>query len=285
MRKIEFSKYNGQGNDFIVIDSVTRSIVLSQIHIKSLCDRHFGIGADGLILVKTSEKADFFMDFYNRDGSKAEMCGNGIRCLAGFIFKKGLSRQHNLSIDTPAGKRIVDMSVNGNILGSIRADMGRPVFSPKEIPVEMERDEAFNYKITIDNRVFNINCLSMGNPHCVIFLGEDENLDTIPIGIWGPLIEKNRIFPHKTNVEFVKPSDANRIEMRVWERGVGETLACGTGACAAGVYALKLGKVKGSQVNVKIPGGNLNVHWLSPSGSVFLEGTIEHVFDGVYYLG
>lgn len=284
MKKTEFSKYNGQGNDFVIIDASNRSINLSEDQIKLICDRHFGIGADGLIMVKKSDNADFYMDFYNMDGSKAEMCGNGIRCMAGFIFEKGLSEESSLKIDTLAGIKTIEMKTEGKLLGNIQVDMGKPIFDAGKIPVDIDRNEVFDYELSLGNRVFCINCISMGNPHCVIYLEKDEELARIPLDDWGPAIEKHDLFPNKTNVEFVKPVNANRVEMRVWERGVGETLACGTGACAAGVCTIKLGRIKGSSVNVKVPGGNLNVLWEKPSGTVILEGKVKHVFDGIYYM-
>jgi len=284
MKKIEFSKYNAQGNDFVIIDSLSRSIKLSEDEVKTICDRHFGVGADGLILVKKTGNADFYMDFYNMDGSKAEMCGNGIRCMTGFIFEKDLSDKSNLKIGTLAGIRSVKMEIKNKILENIKVNMGKPIFNPKQIPVEFDKEEVFNHKLCVGNWIFGINCISMGNPHCVIYINESEELDNIPLDVWGPAIEKNGFFLNKTNVEFVKPVDANRVEMRVWERGVGETFACGTGACAVGVCTIKLGKIKGSVVNVRALGGDLKVLWESPSGNVSLEGKVQHVFDGVYFM-
>jgi len=284
MRKIVFSKYHGQGNDFIIIDAAQKSISFGEEEIQIICDRHLGVGADGLILVKKSEDYDFYMDYYNMDGSKAEMCGNGIRCMAGFIFDKKLSSESSIEIDTLAGVKAIEMEINGNLLGSISVDMDKPIFDPKLIPVDLKRDEVFGYKVPVGNRVFNINCISMGNPHCIIFLDQDEELGNIPLDVWGPALEKHSIFPNKTNVEFIKMGEENQIDMRVWERGVGETLACGTGACAAGVCTIKLRKIKGSEVNVKVPGGRLEVRWNPPSGSVFLKGIVKHVYDGLYFL-
>jgi diaminopimelate epimerase len=284
MRKIEFSKYHGQGNDFILMDATKKSIPLNEEKIRKICDRHKGIGADGLILVKSSDEYDYYMDFYNMDGSKAEMCGNGIRCMAGFIFDQNLSRERSIKIDTLAGVKAIEMDIKGNLLGNISVDMGKPIFSPKDIPVKLEMDEVFGYKMPVENRVFEINCISIGNPHCIIFLDDSEDLEKIPLDVWGPALEKNSIFPNKTNVEFIKMGEGNQIDMRVWERGVGETLACGTGACAAGVCTIKLKKINGSEVNVKVPGGRLQVNWSPPAGSVFLKGRVKHVYDGFYFL-
>lgn len=284
MKKIEFSKYNGQGNDFVIIDAVSKKVPLSSGQVNSICDRHFGIGADGLILVTKSEKSDFYMDFYNMDGSKAEMCGNGIRCMAGFIYNKELSSSNSLTIDTLAGIKKIEMEIVDGKPGSIRVDMGPPVFKPEDIPVKLKRQEIFGYKLSTDAGKFNINCVSMGNPHCIIYIESSEDLEKIPLHSWGPIIENDPVFPNRTNVEFVKIGDKDHIDMRVWERGVGETLACGTGACAAVVSSMKLNKITGSSANVKVPGGNLNVLWKGQSDNVFLEGKVEHAFDGVYYI-
>jgi len=284
MEKIEFSKYNGQGNDFVIIDAVSKEITLSSEQITSICDRHFGIGADGLILVKKSENSDFYMDYYNMDGSGAEMCGNGIRCMSGFIYNSGLSSSNNLTIETLAGNKKIEMEVVDGRPGNIRVDMGAPVFKPEDIPVKLYQKEIFNYKLSTNTGEFNINCVSMGNPHCIIYIEANEDLEKIPLHSWGPIIENDTVFPNKTNVEFVRVRDKNHIDMRVWERGVGETLACGTGACAAGVSSMRLSKVSGSSVTVKVPGGDLNVLWEGPSNNVFLEGKVEHTFDGVYYI-
>ena len=279
MEKIEFSKYNGQGNDFVMLDLVTRKVSLSNNQINSICDRHFGIGADGLIIVKKSKKYDFYMDYYNMDGSKAEMCGNGIRCMAGFINYRGLSNSNNITIDTLAGNRAIEMEIVNGKPGNIKVDMGAPIFNPEDIPVNIEDQEVSDYKLYTDKYEFNINCISMGNPHCVTYIDKNEGLKKIPLQSWGSEIENNAIFPNKTNVEFVKVIDKNHIDMRIWERGVGETLACGTGACAAGVYSIKLGKVNGPSINVKVPGGELSVIWENSSGNVFLKGRVNHVFE------
>jgi diaminopimelate epimerase len=283
MEKFEFSKFNGQGNDFVIIDGVSSRISFSEDQIKNICDRHFGIGADGLIIVRKSKKADFFMDYYNMDGSIAGMCGNGIRCMSAFIYENGLNSSNRLCIDTPAGQRNIEMEITDGIPGNIRVDMGRPIFKPDEIPVNIDSPEVFGYRLSTEIGDFDINCVSIGNPHCIIYIGDDEDLQNIPLDIWGPAIEKNPVFPEKTNVEFLKIIDINQIDMRVWERGVGETLACGTGACASGVCSIKLGRIGPSNIRVNVPGGILYVSWESPDGTVFLEGVVGHSFDGVYY--
>jgi len=284
MESIDFSKLNGQGNDFILIDSFTDNIELSSIQIASMCDRHFGIGADGLILVKNSDIYDFYMDYYNQDGSKAEMCGNGIRCMSKFIHDMKLSTRDKFSIDTLAGEKIIELDLFNGYVRNIKVNMGPPIFNPEDIPVALKGVEVFDYRLNTPEGDFLINCISMGNPHCIVYLEENDDLEKIPLNVWGPLLEAHPLFPNKTNVEFVKVLSGSEIKMRVWERGVGETLACGTGACAAAVSTFKLKKIAGSRVKVKVPGGILNIVWKGDTSSVFLEGEAEHSFSGVYFL-
>lgn len=284
MESIEFSKLDGQGNDFILIDSFTDNIELSSIQIASMCDRHFGIGADGLILVKKSNNSDFYMDYYNQDGSKAEMCGNGIRCMSKFIHDMRLSTSDKFSIGTLAGKKVIELDLSNGYVGNVKVDMGPPIFNPEDIPVDLKGGEVFGHRLNTPEKDFLINCISMGNPHCIVYLEENDDLEKIPLNTWGPLLEEHSFFPNKTNVEFVKVLSGSVIKMRVWERGVGETMACGTGACAVAVSALKLKKIAGTMVKVKVPGGILDIAWKGSTSSVFLEGEVEHSFHGVYFL-
>lgn len=313
MKKIRFSKLNGQGNDFIVIDATVENIILSDKEIKMLCDRHFGIGADGVIIVRKSSIADFFMDYYNSDGTVAEMCGNGIRCMSKFIYDHSLTNGKSILIETRAGvKKVVMELLKDNIVGKIQVDMGFPIFHPEKIPVNINMLEVksdsdlkktqfnnmylkkytkesegkynkmvFNYKLQICNINYIINCVSMGNPHCIIFLNENEMLNQININDLGAKIENHSFFPEKTNVEFVKIENDNEISMIVWERGCGETLACGTGACAAAVAAIVLGKIKSNSVKVNLKGGVLNIRWNgNENDSVILKGTASLNFNG-----
>ena len=284
MKSIEFSKLNGQGNDFVLIDSFTDNIGLSSMQIASICDRHFGIGADGLILVKKSNNSDFYMDYYNQDGSKAEMCGNGIRCMSKFIHDMRLSTSDKFSIDTLAGKKVIELDLSNGYVGNVKVDMGPPIFNPEDIPVDLKGGEVFDHRLNTPEKDFLINCISMGNPHCIVYLEENDDLEKIPLHTWGPLLEEHSFFSNKTNVEFVKVLSDSVIKMRVWERGVGETLACGTGACAVAVSAFKLKKINGPVAKIKVPGGELNIIWKGNTSSVFLEGKVEHSFNGVYFL-
>ena len=292
MNNISFSKLNGQGNDFIIIDALDKKFDLPAKLISSMCDRHFGIGADGLILVRESESADFFMDYYNQDGSPAERCGNGIRCMARFIIDNDLWSGKKLKIETRAGIKSIEIYFDKNtrVTGDIKVNMGKPVFEPAKIPVNIKNsswiDDRFimGYPLIVDDKEFLINCVSMGNPHCVIFLDDRTDINRFPVDTLGPVIEKHPIFPNKTNVEFIKIENKNEILMRVWERGVGETLACGTGACASAVCAIKLEKAGKPEIMVRLTGGNLNIYWEGNDSDVFLEGTVEHVFNGEYIL-
>ncbi len=285
MRKIKFSKLNGQGNDFILIDSTMELINLSKKQIVEMCNRNFGIGADGLIIVKNSDNYNLKMDYYNRDGSISEMCGNGIRCMARFAYEKKLIGSESIEIETLAGIKKIFLNVKNNKVRDIKVNMGIPEFKPGDIPVNIEgMEEIFNYKININSKDFYINCISIGNPHCVIFLDKNEDLSSFPVRKWGPIIENHKFFPNNINVEFVKVESKNMINMRVWERGVGETLACGTGSCAAGVCAIKLKKIKVSNLTVILKGGNLNVIWNPDDLNVYLEGRVSYKFDGIYFL-
>lgn len=288
MNTIEFSKFNGQGNDFIIIDCIKNDYTISKKIISEMCNRNFGIGADGLILIKKSTIADFKMDFYNQDGSTAEMCGNGIRCMASFIYDRDISKKDKIDIETLAGiKKII---INSSFEREIIVDMGIPEFNPDKIPVNINRkdlgDDGIikNYSLKVNSKEFLINCVSIGNPHCIIVLENDIDIEKIPIEKWGREIETNPLFPKKTNVEFIKIKNETELLMRVWERGVGETLACGTGACASGIISIVLKKIISNKIIVNLPGGKLNIYWKGLGNPVFLEGSVSHVFDGRYNL-
>jgi diaminopimelate epimerase len=291
MDTIDFSKLHGQGNDFIIIDAISREILIEKEEILKMCDRHFGIGADGLIMARKLKDGSFFMDYYNSDGTVAEMCGNGIRCMARFLIDKKLAEGGKaLKIDTRAGIKLVEYSESGPAKGLVKVNMGKAIFEPGRIPVNIDKkfliDGFFagEYLLKTEDGEFIINCVSMGNPHCVIFLEEIDDLEKIPLDKWGPVLENNKIFPNKTNVEFIKVNSGNELQMRVWERGAGETMACGTGACASAVCAILTNRIKTTRVDVKLPGGNLAIYWEGPESSVFLEGETGYIFEGQYFL-
>lgn len=267
--KVDFTKMHGLGNDFIVIDCRKKDIPGIVRAVKKLSDRRFGVGFDQALVLKTSKKADFRMDIYNSDGGRVEMCGNGIRCLANYIWTRKLSKKNRLDIETLAG--IIRPEREGSL---VKVDMGEPVLEGALIPTARS-GEIIDLPLAISDRTFEITCVSMGNPHCVIFV---DDVDNFPVEKYGPLIEVNRFFPKKTNVEFVEVQGRKRLKMRVWERGAGETLACGTGACATAVAA-NLKGLADKKVNIHLKGGILKIE-LSKDGRVYMTGPAEEVFTG-----
>jgi diaminopimelate epimerase len=264
---------HGLGNDFIVIDcrdqAVSRQLSAISDLSKRLCDRRFGIGADQVLLLYNSQKADFLMRIYNADGSEVEMCGNGIRCFAKYIWDRKLSGKSVLEIETAAG--IIKPEKAGDL---VRVDMGIPVLEGRQIPVDLD-GVIKDYPLTIDDKTFTITCVSMGNPHAVIFVDEVKGFD---VPRYGSQIGVHRLFPKKINVEFVQVMDRKTLRMRVWERGAGETMACGTGASAAAVAA-NLKGIAEKKVTVKLLGGDLFIE-LSENGHVYMTGPAEEVFEG-----
>lgn len=273
--KLEFTKMHGLGNDFIVIDNRSSRLLKASKLARQLCDRRFGIGADQLLLLQKSRKADFKMRIFNADGSEVEMCGNGIRCLAKYIRDNKLAgkRQHptTLTVETLAG--IIIPKESGD---HIEVDMGEPELEGEKIPVAI-KGTVINHPFKLKKDKFKITCVSMGNPHAVIIVND---VSAVPLDSWGPAIENNAMFPEKTNVEFIKIINSRNIKMRVWERGAGETLACGTGASAAGVASVLLGLTKRS-VNVHLPGGKLTIKWNAEDNHVYMTGPAEKVYEGV----
>ena len=266
-----FCKMQGTGNDFIVIDYIENKLEYSyKLLSQFLCDRHFGVGADGVLILEKSRVADFRMRIFNKDGSEAEMCGNGIRCLAKYIYEKKLTNKKEFNIETMAGIKEVQLEIEGNTVITVEVDMGEPVFDLKEIPV-LYTEENYDGKIHIEN--IDVYPISMGNPHVVCFVDDIKKLD---IRKYGNLIEDYKYFPNKTNVEFVQILDNSNIKVRIWERGVGETLSCGTGACAAAVISNKY-KSTNSEMIVDLHGGKLNIRY---DKTVKLKGIAEKVFEG-----
>lgn len=274
MSLVEFTKSQGLGNDFIVIADLDDVVDLSSEAIKALCDRHFGIGADGLILVQRSSSAEYFMNYYNADGSIAEMCGNGIRVFAKYVHDH-IEPRTAMSVETRAGVRSVELALEGSEVVSVSVDMGAPELTPARIPVDTDLERFVDEVLAIDGMEYRLTAVSMGNPHAVIFVDE---VATAPVKTSGPLLEVSSIFPDKANVEFVEVKGADYLKVRVWERGVGETLACGTGACAA-LVAAHLNGLSGRSAQVELPGGVLLIEWLS-KGTIRMSGPAEEVFTG-----
>lgn len=272
---MEFAKYQGTGNDFVMISDPGNALTLDRDVVRRLCDRRFGVGGDGVIRVAPGGgEGDFFMDYVNSDGSIGEMCGNGIRCLAIFARTEGLTTASTLDVETRAGLKRVE--VKGDV---VRVDMGPPIFEPDEIPVEIEGPDPLHAKIQTDQGVFEAACLSMGNPHAVLFVDDPVSA---PVTTLGPILETHPAFPQRVNVEFATVEDSDRVRMRVWERGSGETLACGTGACAVAVASRLLANTE-PKVTVVLPGGELEVEWrgsLEDEAPVYLTGPAVESFRG-----
>lgn len=278
--KIKFTKMHGLGNDFILIDCINSRLKAQNLNLedlsRKLCNRRFGIGADQLLLLYPSEIADFRMGIFNADGSEVEMCGNGIRCLAKYIWGKSLSDKKVLYIETPAG--IIKPEKAGEM---IKVDMGEPIFEPEKIPVRIVQSAKWeggiiDYPLRIEDKVFYITCLSIGNPHAVIIV---KDVSEFPVSFYGPLIENNPIFPKRTNVEFIEVINPNEVKMRVWERGAGETMACGTGASAVTV-ATNIKGITNRTLTVHLIGGDLLIEW-AKDNHIYMTGPAVKVFEGV----
>lgn len=269
---MKFTKMHALGNDFILIDARSTAIKKASELSKKLCKRRFGVGADQMLLLEKSKSADFRMRIFNADGSEVEMCGNGIRCLARYVWDRGLSKKKILDIETPAG--IIRPERSGDM---VTVDMGEPILEAKDIPVKT-KGNITDFPLRIGDKTFNITCVSMGNPHAVIFIEKMEGLEGFPVGLYGSAIETHKMFPKRTNVEFVDVTSKSEIRMRVWERGTGETPACGTGASAAAV-ASNLKGLTGKRVTVHLDGGDLLIEWATDN-RVYMTGPAEEVFLG-----
>jgi diaminopimelate epimerase len=277
--EIGFWKMHGLGNDYVVIDNMDGKLDgqdLGRLAAR-ICRRRFSVGADGLLLLCSSSVADVRMRIFNADGSEAEMCGNGIRCLAKFCFERGVAEKRELTVETLAGVKRVWLDVEDGTVGSVTVDMGSPVFERKRIPMSGE-GKCMDEELTVGEERFRVTCLSVGNPHCVIFV---EDVEAFPVGKVGPAVEVHPVFPNRTNVEFVQVIGDDELKIRVWERGVGETLACGTGACAAVVAANVLGKAK-SPCTVHLPGGDLEISY--ENDRILMSGPAEKAFEGVLWI-
>lgn len=275
---MKFTKMHGCGNDYIYVDGKNENINPADKPklAKRLSDRHFGVGGDGVIFINPSEKADFEMEMYNADGSRAEMCGNGIRCVAKYVYDKGLTSKKKIRIVSAGEVKELSLAIQDKKVIFVKVNMGAPAFSAEKIPVQSAHECVINEPILLLGREYRMTCVSMGNPHAVLFL---EDLEGLAIETLGSALENHELFPNRTNVEFVKVIDKSTIEMRVWERGAGETLACGTGACAA-VAACIANNLTKEQVTVKLAGGELEIFWDREQNRMFMTGPAEFVFEG-----
>ena len=282
---MKFTKMHGLGNDYVYVNCFEEKIDNPPAVARFVSDRHFGIGSDGLILIKSSEVADFEMDMYNADGSRGKMCGNGIRCVAKYVYDHGLTNKTEITVDTQAGIKTLQLTVCDGKVSKVRVDMGEPVLIPQEIPVKASvlgladdrREAIIAQPFTVANRSYDITCVSMGNPHCITFI--DEDVRSFPLEAIGSLFEKHELFPEGVNTEFVNIIDKEHLRMRVWERGSGETLACGTGACAVAV-ASYLNGFTGRKVDVELMGGHLEIVYDAATNHVFMTGPATEVFSG-----
>ena len=282
---MKFTKMHGCGNDYVYVDC-TKEVIpnISETAIR-VSDRHFGIGSDGLILIKASDVADFEMDMYNADGSRGKMCGNGIRCVAKYVYDHGLTDKTTITGNTLSGIKTLKLTVEDGKVSKVRVDMGEPELIPAQVPVKAsvlgladDRREAIVAEpLEIKGRSYDITCVSMGNPHCITFIGEDVR--DFPLEEVGPVFEKHELFPERVNTEFINVIDKDHLRMRVWERGSGETLACGTGACAVAV-ASYLNGFTGRSVDIELLGGHLEVVYDEKTNHVFMTGPATEVFSG-----
>lgn len=273
---IKFTKMQGLGNDYVYIDAINQKIENESSLAQIISNRHFGIGSDGLILICSSEIADFKMRMFNSDGSEAEMCGNGIRCVGKFVYDKGLTNKTTLKIETLAGVKELKLNLKEGKVDTVRVDMGEPILEAEKIPVVSSEKMAKNLKLEIEEREFNFTCVSMGNPHAITFI---ENVENFEVEKYGSKIEVNERFPKKTNVEFIEIVNKEYIKMRVWERGAGETLACGTGACASVVAGI-INNLIERKVTVKLLGGILEIEWNKEDNHVYMTGPAVTVYEG-----
>ena len=280
---MKFTKMHGIGNDYVYVNCFEETVKDPSAVARFVSDRHFGIGSDGLILIRPSDIADCEMDMYNLDGSQGAMCGNGIRCVAKYVFDHGIADKTSISIATRSGIKYVDLTVKDGKASLVKVNMGSPILQAKQIPVVAETEQVIDSPITVDGREYHITAVSMGNPHAIVYM---DDIDHMEIEKIGPSFENHINFPDRVNTEFVEVLDEHTVKMRVWERGSGETLACGTGACAVTVASVLNNKVDGSQpVTVKLLGGDLSIFWNQEENLVYMTGPATTVFDGEIDLG
>ena len=275
-KKVKFTKMHGCGNDYVYIDCTKEMIDNPEKVSEYVSDRHFGIGSDGLILICPSDVADFRMKMYNADGSEGSMCGNGVRCIAKYVYDKGLTDKTNISLETKSGIKYLELTVENEKVVKVKVNMGAPILKPSDIPVKSDKDVFIDELVEVDGVDYRVTCVSMGNPHAVTFV---DDTSSIPIEKIGPKFENHPIFPDRVNTEFVQLISRNEVNMRVWERGSGETLACGTGTCAT-VVACVLNDKTDDEVMVHLLGGDLFIKYDRENDTVWMTGPAEIVFVG-----
>ncbi|MDO4155088.1 MAG: diaminopimelate epimerase [Clostridia bacterium] len=274
---MKFTKMQGAGNDYIYVNCFRETVENPEETAVRVSDRHFGVGADGLVLICPSEKADFFMDIYNADGSRAKMCGNATRCVAKYVYDNKMTDKTEFALETLSGIKYIKITVQDGKAVAARVNMGAPILAPREIPTKFDGETVVSQNLTIDGKAYAVTCVSMGNPHCVLYTGDVHALDLPRIG---PKFENHEMFPDRINTEFVHIVSETEFDMRVWERGSGETLACGTGACAATVASILNGYCKrDTEIKVNLLGGTLYINWTA-DGDVYMTGPAETVCTG-----
>ena len=273
---MKFTKMHGCGNDYIYVNCMEKMVKNPEKVAIYVSDRHFGIGSDGLILICPSKVADFRMAMYNADGSEGKMCGNGVRCIAKYVYEYGLTDKDKISIETKGGIKYLDLTIEDGKVVLVKVNMGAPILEPKQIPVTIGTDRCVNEAITVDGKEYYITCVSMGNPHAVVFVDDVAGFE---LEKYGPLFENHKMFPKRTNTEFVEILSRNEAKMRVWERGSAETWACGTGTCAT-VMACILNKKTDNKVLVHLRGGDLTIEYIPKTNHVFMTGPATEVFSG-----
>lgn len=295
---MKFTKMQGLGNDYVYVDCTKEELAAPADIARAVSDRHFGIGSDGLILIKPSKAADFYMEMYNADGSRSAMCGNGIRCVGKYVYDFGLTDKLDVAVETAAGIKYLNLRVLGGQVTEVRVNMGAPIFEPALVPAALEPTRriapngaenteektsvpvVLDAPLEVDGNTYRVSCVSMGNPHVITYVDDEKAVDIEKIG---PLFESHPVFPERTNTEFIRIADRKNIYMRVWERGTGETLACGTGACASAV-ATMLNGLCDRKVTVHLLGGDLFIEWDEKENVVYMTGPAVTVFTGDYPL-
>lgn len=273
---MKFTKMHGCGNDYVYVNGFTEKVTDKPKAVVALSDRHFGIGSDGVIFINPSQQADFEMEMYNADGTRAEMCGNGIRCVGKYVYDHGMTDKTSITVESFGKVKYLDLTVENGKVVKVKVNMGKPELAANDVPVVSEHEQVIDEEIIVKGKTYRMTCVSMGNPHAVVFMDDVEHLAIEEIG---PYFENHERFPNRTNTEFVQVIDDSHVKMRVWERGTGETLACGTGCCATAV-ACVLNHLTGAHVTVQVLGGEIEIYWDQKENLVYMTGPAVTVFEG-----
>lgn len=273
---MKFTKMHGCGNDYVYVNGFTEKVADKPKAVVALSDRHFGIGSDGVIFINPSQQADFEMEMYNADGTRAEMCGNGIRCVGKYVYDHGMTDKTSITVESFGKVKYLDLTVENGKVVRVKVNMGKPELTAKDVPVVSVHEQVIDEEIIVKGKSYRMTCVSMGNPHAVVFMDDVEHLAIEEIG---PYFENHERFPNRTNTEFVQVIDDSHVKMRVWERGTGETLACGTGCCATAV-ACVLNRLTGAHVTVQVLGGEIEIYWDQKENLVYMTGPAVTVFEG-----